>query len=79
MNNQSIKSNPKNQDLWINKYKPTTINQIIGNTAQINNFKDFIEEDEIYLSALLNDDYTEDHSFLLKTATTLSLQQVIYS
>lgn len=42
MNNQSIKSNPKNQDLWINKYKPTTINHIIGNTTQINNFKDWI-------------------------------------
>ncbi len=32
----------KNQDLWINKYKPQTINQIIGNNEQIKNFKDWI-------------------------------------
>jgi replication factor C subunit 1 len=32
----------KNHDLWINKYKPTSINQIIGNSNQIKNFKDWI-------------------------------------
>lgn len=32
----------KNYDLWINKYKPLCINQIIGNSTQINKFKDWI-------------------------------------
>ncbi len=36
-------TNSKNQDLWINKYKPTTINQIIGNKEQIQSFKNWIE------------------------------------
>ena len=31
-----------NNNLWINKYKPTNINQIIGNSTQIKNFKDWI-------------------------------------
>jgi replication factor C subunit 1 len=31
-----------NQDLWINKYKPTSLNNIIGNADQINNFKEWI-------------------------------------
>jgi replication factor C subunit 1 len=38
MNNLSNKAN----DLWINKYKPNNINQIVGNLQQINNFKDWI-------------------------------------
>ena len=48
MNNQPSKSieqtklNFKNQDLWINKYKPVSINNIIGNTTQIKNFKEWI-------------------------------------
>jgi replication factor C subunit 1 len=32
----------KHTDLWINKYKPTNINQIIGNIDQINNFKSWL-------------------------------------
>ena len=32
----------KHSDLWINKYKPTNINQIIGNTMQIDTFKNWI-------------------------------------
>ena len=32
----------KHNDLWINKYKPSNINQIIGNSTQIKNFKDWI-------------------------------------
>ena len=39
MNNQS---NIKNQDLWINKYKPTSLNQIIGNSNQIEDIKEWI-------------------------------------
>jgi hypothetical protein len=48
MNNQPSKSieqtklNFKNQDLWINKYKPVSINNIIGNSTQIKNFKEWI-------------------------------------
>jgi replication factor C subunit 1 len=38
MNNSSDRPN----DLWINKYKPTKINQIIGNQQQINTFKNWI-------------------------------------
>jgi replication factor C subunit 1 len=29
-------------DLWINKYKPSNINQIIGNSEQISKFKDWL-------------------------------------
>lgn len=32
----------KHNDLWTNKYKPKTINQIIGNSTQIKNFKYWI-------------------------------------
>jgi hypothetical protein len=32
----------KNHDLWINKYKPECLNQIVGNLTQINKFKDWI-------------------------------------
>lgn len=32
----------KHNDLWINKYKPTNINQIIGHSTQIEKFKDWI-------------------------------------
>ena len=32
----------KGDDLWINKYKPTNLTQIIGNTQQIQKFKDWI-------------------------------------
>ena len=31
-----------NHDLWINKYKPSSLNKIIGNSAQIENFKEWI-------------------------------------
>ena len=31
-----------NTELWINKYKPLDINQIIGNTEQIKKFKDWL-------------------------------------
>ena len=31
-----------NQDLWINKYKPSSLNKIIGNSTQISNFKEWI-------------------------------------
>ncbi len=51
--NKSGKSNAKislshqkpsiNNDLWINKYKPTSINQIIGNQSQITDFKSWLE------------------------------------
>ena len=40
MNNLS--KNIKNNDLWINKYKPQTEKQIIGNQLQINNFKNWL-------------------------------------
>jgi len=33
----------KNNDLWINKYKPTSVSQIIGNNAQITDFKSWLE------------------------------------
>ena len=47
MNNQvqivpNNKTIIKDQDLWINKYKPVSINNIIGNEDQIKNFKDWI-------------------------------------
>jgi replication factor C subunit 1 len=32
-----------NYDLWINKYKPSNISDIIGNTAQITKFKNWLE------------------------------------
>jgi replication factor C subunit 1 len=32
----------KQLDLWINKYKPSEINQIIGNAEQIKTFKDWL-------------------------------------
>jgi len=38
---KNIKKNNYN-DLWVNKYKPTNINQIIGNSIQIKKFKDWI-------------------------------------
>ena len=31
-----------NQDLWINKYKPSSLNKIIGNSTQIENLKEWI-------------------------------------
>jgi len=34
----------KKSDLWINKYKPTNIKQIIGNCVQINTFKTWLNE-----------------------------------
>jgi replication factor C subunit 1 len=34
----------KNPDLWINKYKPTNVNMIIGNLKQINTFKNWIND-----------------------------------
>jgi len=40
MNNLS--KNIKNNNLWINKYKPQTVEQIIGNHEQINNFKQWL-------------------------------------
>ena len=40
MNNLS--KNIKNNDLWINKYKPKSVEQIIGNQRQINNFKHWL-------------------------------------
>jgi hypothetical protein len=40
MNNLS--KNIKNNDLWINKYKPHTEEEIIGNKQQINNFKNWL-------------------------------------
>ena len=39
-------SHPKpsnNNDLWINKYKPTSVSQIIGNNSQIADFKSWLE------------------------------------
>jgi replication factor C subunit 1 len=36
------KNSNKNSDLWINKYKPKNINQIIGHSIQISKFKDWI-------------------------------------
>lgn len=45
-NNQIQIDNPANKlkpnDLWINKYKPKNINQIIGNKIQIKKFKEWI-------------------------------------
>jgi hypothetical protein len=35
--------NPSKNDLWVNKYKPTCVNQIIGNSLQISNFKNWLE------------------------------------
>lgn len=32
----------KNHDLWINKYKPSNISEIIGNASQIQQFKDWL-------------------------------------
>lgn len=40
--NSSNQYHIKNNDLWINKYKPTNINQIIGNLPQIKKFKDWL-------------------------------------
>jgi replication factor C subunit 1 len=37
--NNNIQSN---NDLWINKYKPTNLSQLIGNTMQINMFTDWL-------------------------------------
>lgn len=34
----------KNLDLWINKYKPTNVNMIIGNQKQINIFRNWIND-----------------------------------
>ena len=34
----------KNLDLWINKYKPTNVNMIIGNNKQINTFRNWIHD-----------------------------------
>lgn len=52
MNNKSTKNTGKsnithqkpsnNNDLWVNKYKPTCVNQIIGNSSQISEFKSWL-------------------------------------
>ena len=34
---------PSNLELWINKYKPTDLNQIIGNKTQINSFNEWLQ------------------------------------
>lgn len=39
--NVTLQSN-ENKDIWINKYKPKTINEIIGNKNQIQKFKDWL-------------------------------------
>ena len=38
-NNKILHHKSSNNDLWVNKYKPESVNQIIGNQQQINNFK----------------------------------------
>ncbi len=42
-NNNSLHKPSKINDLWVNKYKPTCVNQIIGNQSQIANFKSWLE------------------------------------
>ncbi len=42
-NNGSHHKPSNSNDLWVNKYKPTSVNQIIGNQTQITNFKSWLE------------------------------------
>lgn len=42
-NNSSHHKPSNSNDLWVNKYKPTSVNQIIGNQTQIANFKSWLE------------------------------------
>lgn len=42
MNNNSINYTTGNSDLWINKYKPTSLSKVVGNLNQINVFRSWI-------------------------------------
>ena len=43
-NKNHLQQKPSNDnDLWVNKYKPTSVSQIIGNNKQIINFKSWLE------------------------------------